>query len=163
MPYANPPTAKANVMMDALVELLEADDDLIEVFGFDEGRTILRDDPGGRINEADTRQIVITQLAERDTDASFDDPSDNDRGSDEYRVTFAAVVYVYKPASSKGEAEKVLCVNLTGLLRDVIRKYMVGPNFKWFDIVHRGTEYDSTSYVRRSDSIFVMRARYRKN
>lgn len=161
MPYADPPTAKANVMLDRLVELLEADTDLIDVFGFDEGRSILRDDNGGRIKEGDTRQIVITQLAERDTDATFDDP-DGARGSDEYRLTFAVVVYVYITKNSNGEADKQLCVDLTGLLRDVIRRYQFESTFKWFDIVHRGTEYDSTAYVRRSDSIFVMRARYRK-
>jgi hypothetical protein len=163
MPFTNPPTAQVAVMTNALIDLLEDDTTLAPYFmlGSFGGRRILKDDPSV-ISKTDGRLLVITPIAERETDASFDDSSEGQRGSDEFRVTLAVVVYVYRSDRGLTEDEKILTVNLTGAVRDAIRDHTTGPNFLWWDIVHRGTEYDSGEYFRRSDSIFVMRGRYRK-
>lgn len=158
----DPSPSRSAQMMASLISLVEADDDIITLFDFGtDGRRILLDDPT-RISKTELRTMAITQIGERQTDASFDNPSDSVRGSDEHRVTLAVVIYVYKDRDSNGEAEKELIVNLTGAVRESILKNQVGPSFSWFDIVHRGSEYDSKDNFRRSDSLFVLRARARK-
>lgn len=158
----NPPESRSALMMRTLLELVSADEDIIDLFdlGID-ARRILRDDPS-RISKTEARALCMTQVGERQTDASFDNPSDSVRGSDEHRVSIAVTIYVYKDKASDGEAEKVLLVDLTGAVREAILKHQVGPAFTWFDIVHRGSEYDSTDSFRRSDSLYVLRARARK-
>lgn len=158
----DPQPSRSAIMMRTLIELLEADGDIISLFdiGID-GRRILKDDPT-RISKTEQRLLAITQVGERQTDASFDNPSDSVRGSDEHRVTLAICVYVYKDRASLGEEEKELCVDLTGAVRESILKHQTGPSWQWFDIAHRGSEYDSKDNFRRSDSLFILRARARK-
>lgn len=150
-------------MMRTLIELLEADEEIQGLFDLGVGgRRILKDDPS-RISKVESRLLCMTQVGERQSDASFDNPSDSMRGSDEYRVSVACTIYAYKDRDSNGEAEKQLVVNLTGAVRDAILSHQVGPDFAWFDIVHRGSEYDSGEAFRRSDSLYVLRARMRKH
>lgn len=162
----NPEESRSALMLRTLLELVAADDDIIPLFDLGEPlgagvRRIRRDDPT-RISKVEGRSIAMTQVGERQTDASFDNPSDSMRGSDEHRVSIAVTIYVYKDKYSDGEDEKELVVNLTGAVREAILKHQVGPAFTWFDIVHRGSEYDSTDSFRRSDSLYVLRARARK-
>lgn len=158
----DPVESRSARMMRTLLELVSADDEIIPLFDLGTGgRRIKTDDPT-RISKVEARSIAITQVGERQTDASFDSPSDSERGSDEYRISLAVTIYVYKDRDSDGEAEKELVVNLTGAVREAILKHQVGPAFTWFDIVHRGSEYDSGEGFRRSDSLYVLRARARK-
>jgi len=161
MPYADPPRSRPGQMLDELIELLEADDDLQPVFDFGGDNRIMKDDPGS-LKKGQTRLLIMTPIGERDDDASFDDPSATVRGTDEYRLSIGTCVYVYKDKASTGEMEKDLCVDLTGLARDCIRKYLTSPTLLWFDIEHRGTEYDTGDYFRRSNSLFVVRGRHRR-
>ena len=147
MPLSDSPAMQ---MIRAMATALQADDEIIAQFGpFDADRRIRFDD-GGDLDPADSPVLILTAFEEQDDYDSFGDLG---TGTCRRGVGIAQVICVAVPDLSDGEDEKVLLVNLTGVVKRAVMRQL--DNAAWLDIRYRrpSTIYDQADSYRRSVSV----------